>query len=342
MCLAQRLASGLLTRSHGRLGAGVYPQMHFVDKRQTAAMSTLPTESTLPAIGQTAAAGPAPKLAKTARLTDALPKAKSAQGIAHRMANDIGVAIVNGELRDGTRILEEELAAHYSVSRSPVREAIGLLERRGLVRTEPRRGTYVVGFTPDLIADLFNVRGVLTGLAARYVARQRDPQALADLQEVARALAQANLQPDITPMQFAKIANGLGVMLLRHCGSDVLRRMVSDHGHMSSWGVIWRDRPMDFLTPERRQQMAEDYATLCELMAAWDDVACEAWLRKMLDDNREQVLHELSLRQQGTAAPQFQLQTLSALADFATGAARSAAATQAFTPTDTAPAKRRR
>ena len=178
-------------------------------------MSTLPTESTLPAIGQTAAAGPAPKLAKTARLTDALPKAKSAQGIAHRMANDIGVAIVNGELRDGTRILEEELAAHYSVSRSPVREAIGLLERRGLVRTEPRRGTYVVGFTPDLIADLFNVRGVLTGLAARYVARQRDPQALADLQEVARALAQANLQPDITPMQFAKIANGFELYAFR-------------------------------------------------------------------------------------------------------------------------------
>ena len=128
-----------------------------------------------------------------------------------------------GELADGARILEEELAAHYSVSRSPVREAIGLLERRGLVRTEPRRGTYVVGFTPDLIADLFNVRGVLTGLAARYVARQRDPQALADLQEVAQALAQANQQPDITPMQFAKIANGCRVNAHVLCCSCLLR-----------------------------------------------------------------------------------------------------------------------
>ncbi len=280
-------------------------------------------------------------------LRAALPQVKALQhGIAHRMADDIGVAIVNGELADGARILEEDLAAHYGVSRSPVREAIGLLERRGLVRTEPRRGTYVVGFTPGLIADLFNVRGVLTGLAARYVARQRDPQALADLQAVTQALTQANQQPDLTPMQFAKLANGLGVTLLQHCGSDVLRRMVSDHGHMSSWGVIWRDRPMDFQTPERRQQLVDDYATLCALMAAWDDVACEAWLRKMLDDNREHVLAELAQRQLGTAAPQFQLQTLSALADFATGATRSAAASQALTgpqdPHGATPAKRRK
>ena len=283
------------------------------------------------------------KLAKAKRLSDSLPKAQSPHGIAHRMANDIGVAIVNGELKDGARILEEELAAHYGTSRSPVREAIDLLERRGLVRTEPRRGTYVVGFTPDLIADLFNVRGVLTGLAARYVARQRDPQALADLREVAQALAQASQQADITPMQFAKLANGLGVTLLRHCGSDVLRRMVSDHGHMASWGVIWRDRPMDFLTPERRQELVADYHTLCELMAAWDDVACEAWLRKMLDDNREHVLRELSLRQQGTAAAQFQLQTLAALADFATGAKRSRAASDALghPPAAAAPQRRR-
>ncbi|WP_169717440.1 GntR family transcriptional regulator [Comamonas serinivorans] len=288
---------------------------------------------------------PLAKPGKATRLSQSLPKVNPQQGIAHRMANDIGVAIVSGELKDGARILEEELAAHYGVSRSPVREAIGLLERRGLVRTEPRRGTYVVGFTPDLIADLFNVRGVLTGLAARYVARQRDPQALADLRDVAQALAQANQQADITPMQFAKVANGLGVTLLRHCGSDVLRRMVSDHGHMSSWGVIWRDRPMDFQTPERRQQMTDDYATLCELMAAWNDVACEAWLRKMLDDNREHVLRELQQRQLGTAAPQYQLQTLTALSEFAAGATRSAAASQALgqpSPATPAPAKRRR
>ena len=276
------------------------------------------------------------KLARAAHLSGLLPKAQSPHGIAHRMADDIGVAIVHGELKDGERILEEALAAHYGTSRSPVREAIALLERRGLVRTEPRRGTYVLGFTPDLIADLFNVRGVLTGLAARYVARQRDPQALVDLREVAQALAQASQQPDITPMQFAQVANGLGVTLLHHCGSDVLRRMVGDHGHMSSWGVLWREWPMDFQTPERRQALVSDYQTLCALMAAWDDVACEAWLRKMIDDNREQVLRELQHRQQGTAAPQYQLHTLAALADFATGAARSAAASQALGQTPTA------
>jgi DNA-binding GntR family transcriptional regulator len=250
------------------------------------------------------------KPGKAARLSQSLPKANAQHGMAHRMANDIGVAIVNGELQDGARILEEELAAHYGVSRSPVREAIALLERRGLVRTEPRRGTYVVGFTPNLIADLFNVRGVLMGLAARYVARQRDPQALADLQEVTQALAEAARQPDITPLHFAKLANGLGVTLLRHCGSDVLRRMVNDHGHLTSWGMLWRQRPVDFITDQRRQDMVRDYETLCRLLAAWDDVGCEAWLRKMLDDNRDNVLNELAKWRDGTVDAQFLVRDL--------------------------------
>jgi DNA-binding GntR family transcriptional regulator len=254
---------------------------------------------------------------KAARLSDALPKTPPQQhGIAHRMASDIGVAIVNGELEDGARILEEELAAHYGVSRSPVREAIALLERRGLVRTEPRRGTYVVGFTPDLIADLFNVRGVLMGLAARYVARQRDPQALADLQAVAQALAQAAGQDDVTPLRFAQLANGLGVTLLAHCGSDMLRRMVNDHGHLTSWGMLWRERPVDFLTAERRAEMVRDYETLCGLMAEWDDVGCEAWLRKMLDDTRDNVLAALAQWRSGTVGAQFRIQTFAALTAF--------------------------
>lgn len=260
---------------------------------------------------------PDTKPAKAARLSDALPKIKPQQhGIAHRMADEVGVAIVGGELEDGARILEEELAAHYGVSRSPVREAIALLERRGLVRTEPRRGTYVVGFTPNLIADLFNVRGVLMGLAARYVARQRDPQSLADLQAVTQALAQAAGQDGTTPLQFAKLASGLGTTLLAHCGSDVLRRMVNDHGHLTSWGMIWRERPVDFLTAERRAETVRDYETLCGLLAEWDDVGCEAWLRKMLDDTRDNALAELARWRGGTVGAQFQIQTFAALTAF--------------------------
>ncbi len=63
-------------------------------------------------------------------------------------------AIVIGELEPGTHLKEPALAQHFGVSRLPVREAIAQLEREGLVRSEPRRGAFVVGVTEQAISDI--------------------------------------------------------------------------------------------------------------------------------------------------------------------------------------------
>ena len=158
--------------------------------------------------------------------------------LAQRIADDLGVAIVDGALADGARIREEELARHYSASRSPVREAIALLERRGLVRTVPRRGTHVVGQSLDVIADLFNMRAVLVGLASRYVARRRDPAVIASLQAQVDALSAAVERPGVTPLAFARMGGDTAAVIVRQCGASYLVQMLSDHAHHSGWGMI--------------------------------------------------------------------------------------------------------
>ncbi len=245
-----------------------------------------------------------PASAVSRALSNALPV--SPHTIAHGIASDLGVAIIDGELEDGERVLEEELAAHYGVSRSPVREAIELLERRGLVRTEPRRGTYVVGHSLGRIADLFNVRGVLVALAIRYIARQRDPDALADLRAATQALLVAAGKPETTPLAYAKLGAEMGFVFVRHCDTDVLRRMISDHGHLSGWGMIWRRRPLDFLTVERRQSFAHHYEVLCDLVEQGDDGGAEQWLRKMMFDSRDLVLAELAKQRGGEVDAKYQ------------------------------------
>src|ERR1700730_14983994 len=101
--------------------------------------------------------------------------------IPEQIADDVSNAIVNGEYRGGERIREQELATLYAVSRGPVREAIRALQERGLVNFFPRRGAYLINVKLDTIIEIFNVRACVMGLAARDLARRKDPQLVADL-----------------------------------------------------------------------------------------------------------------------------------------------------------------
>ena len=80
-------------------------------------------------------------------------------------------AIFIGELQAGDRIVETRWARELGVSQSPVREAIRLLESKGLVETVPFQGTYVRAASKKDIADLSKVR---KGLEAMAVAEALD------------------------------------------------------------------------------------------------------------------------------------------------------------------------
>jgi YD repeat-containing protein len=79
-------------------------------------------------------------------------------------------AICGGELAPGTRLTQEELAASLSVSRQPVLQALRLLKRDGVVIESGRRGVAVAPVQPELIGQIYEVRAVLDGLAAREAA----------------------------------------------------------------------------------------------------------------------------------------------------------------------------
>jgi GntR family transcriptional regulator of gluconate operon len=90
-------------------------------------------------------------------------------------------AIVIGELEPGTHLKEPALAQRFGVSRLPVREAIVQLEREGLVRSEPRRGAFVVGVTEQAISDIYECRLLLESCALRRAAARIDEQGVAAL-----------------------------------------------------------------------------------------------------------------------------------------------------------------
>ncbi len=87
--------------------------------------------------------------------------------------------IRRGVLAPGVRIRAEEVAEEIGMSRMPVREALRRLDSEGLVTLRPNRGAVVTGYEADEILELFEIRSVLEGLAARlaaprFSAHQRD------------------------------------------------------------------------------------------------------------------------------------------------------------------------
>jgi DNA-binding GntR family transcriptional regulator len=87
-------------------------------------------------------------------------------------------AIFSGELKPGERINQDELAERLELSRLPIREAMIALEREGLIRTIPRRGSFVWDFRRQDILDQYEVYAVVAGMATERAAENLTPDAI--------------------------------------------------------------------------------------------------------------------------------------------------------------------
>jgi DNA-binding GntR family transcriptional regulator len=83
--------------------------------------------------------------------------------------------IIRGRIRPGTMLQLSEIADDYEVSRTPVREALALLERQGLVSAVPYKGYLVKGIEPGDVRDVYLIRKVIEG-AATELATSRIPR----------------------------------------------------------------------------------------------------------------------------------------------------------------------
>src|SRR5207247_11200915 len=90
-------------------------------------------------------------------------------------------AIIEGRLAPGQRLKEEELARELGISRTPVREALLMLQAEGLVDAAPNRGAVVRSHDADDLEDLYQLRALLEGYAARRAAAHISETAVADL-----------------------------------------------------------------------------------------------------------------------------------------------------------------
>jgi DNA-binding GntR family transcriptional regulator len=104
--------------------------------------------------------------------------------IAEAIAAALRTDIASGRLAAGTRLLQVELARRFGVSTTPVREAFGILQREGLVRSHPQRGATVFVASVDDLEEHYEIRAALESLAAEKAARNFKPTDAPPLHEI--------------------------------------------------------------------------------------------------------------------------------------------------------------
>lgn len=100
-------------------------------------------------------------------------------------------AIIGGELGPGVHLQEPLLAQKFGVSRVPVREALARLEHEGLVRSEARRGAFVVGFTEADVREVYDIRLFLETYAGRLVTERATREVVERLQQLVDRMGRA-------------------------------------------------------------------------------------------------------------------------------------------------------
>lgn len=100
-------------------------------------------------------------------------------------------AILRGDLKPGERLMELQLAAKLGVSRTPIREAIRMLQQEGLAVTIPRRGAEVAAMTEKDMEDVLQVREALEILAVQLASEKITKEQIAELEERLKAFEQA-------------------------------------------------------------------------------------------------------------------------------------------------------
>jgi DNA-binding GntR family transcriptional regulator len=118
-----------------------------------------------------------------------------AERTADVVARRIAQAILSGELPPGTRLREENLARSFSVSRTPVREALILLSASGLAHVEPNRGATVLQLTADDVSEVYHLRAVLEAESAAMAAGRITPEVAALLFKICDRMGELHESP---------------------------------------------------------------------------------------------------------------------------------------------------
>ena len=190
-------------------------------------------------------------------------------------------AITSGEFQPGQKLSEAQLARQLGISRGPLREALGRLEGRLVMRT-PRIGVRVIDFSYEDLEQLFLVREALEGMAARLAAERMSDTELTRLQDL---LAHHASQPALasgSAYHQQSQDQDFHFAIVRGARCERLERMLLDELYYQ----LRIQRLRSSTRPGRAQQALTEHREIVAALATRNPDAAEGTMRRHIRNAR--------------------------------------------------------
>lgn len=194
-------------------------------------------------------------------------------------------AILLGRLKPGERLMEVQLADEMGVSRTPVREAIRKLELEGFVVMIPRKGAYVAGITHKDIADLFEIRAALEGMAAGLAAERITEE---ELEKLERAIVEGTSAHEDNISAYVDWDTVFHDIIYQASRNQQLVQIIT---HLRE--QIQRFRVTSLSQPGRTKMFVEEHKKIVEAISARDIEAARTLAREHIENAEQNLLNAI-------------------------------------------------
>ncbi len=140
--------------------------------------------------------------------------------------NTLRDAILTGKLQPGERLMENQLAEKLGVSRTPIREALRMLELENLVELVPRKGAQVLDMSEKDIIDVLELRGVLEALGVKLACKNMSDDEIVRLKKAHAEMMQTFESGDVEKM--ADADENFHDIIFNATGNDKLIQIINN------------------------------------------------------------------------------------------------------------------
>jgi len=192
--------------------------------------------------------------------------------------------ILSNHIAAGERLVEGRLALEINVSRTPIREALHILEMEGLIESIPRVGYRVKVLRWQDVEELCEIRAVNEILAARWAMKRMTPQEMADM-KVNIDTAEAEIQAG-QPKLFVERDAEFHEMLVKASGSQRLMELCQKLRHH-----MLRYRVESLYVAEAGLRAVKGHRRIIRCLEKKDDAGIAAAIRDHLAQSKRDIYH---------------------------------------------------
>jgi len=171
--------------------------------------------------------------------------------------------ILNGRYQPGESLIETRLSEELGVSRTPVREALRQLELEGLVQSIPNKGVIVKRISSQDIKDIYTIRMLIEGLAARWATEKITQEELDELKEAVELEEFYTLKNDTNHL--LQFDSRFHDAIFKACKSKPLMHTLSSFHH-----YVQKARNVSLGSPGRAKLVLEEHKAILQAIMEHD------------------------------------------------------------------------